>query len=355
MHTAALLFALSLSAHAIPVFQPRGNDTDTLERRDPDNLPYKVVDVAGPTTPVVETITITQSPSSSSTPYPSWTLEPTASGSPFERHEANDSNKRAFRRFGSIADASSSSNNNNSSSNNSTDARAIIPRSNDTASPSEVVARGHHNETEHALHARGNSSAEVVARTEDAADLSERFTLNSRGSVHNETGHGHGRHARSNETEEVFARSAHNETAHGHHARSNETEEVFAHSAHNETAHGHHARSNSNSNSNSTSEVFSRAHNETAHALHARSNETAEVFARGNDTISKIATRGLNVTSRELNSTKVSEPMARALTEDAAVIDKHANSTDHTVKALGARSSNGTASIQARNETASDI
>ncbi|PYI34087.1 hypothetical protein BP00DRAFT_82120 [Aspergillus indologenus CBS 114.80] len=76
MYTAALLLALSLTAQSVPVFHSQANDT--IARR--NELPYKVVDVAGTAAPTVETITATPSPpvTVTVTEYPSSTpaLEP---------------------------------------------------------------------------------------------------------------------------------------------------------------------------------------------------------------------------------------------------------------------------------------
>ncbi|OJI83883.1 hypothetical protein ASPTUDRAFT_121673 [Aspergillus tubingensis CBS 134.48] len=104
MHTAALFLALSLSAHAVPVLNARGNDT--VERR--EEGPYKVVNVAGPTTPVVETITATNPPAPPTTitvtEYPSstpasvpgaspspWNAGPNVGGAPLGRRDTNSS------------------------------------------------------------------------------------------------------------------------------------------------------------------------------------------------------------------------------------------------------------------------
>ncbi|PYH38969.1 uncharacterized protein BO87DRAFT_297617 [Aspergillus neoniger CBS 115656] len=115
MHTAALFLALSLSAHAVPVLNARGNDT--VERR--EEGPYKVVNVAGPTTPVVETITATNPPAPPTTitvtEYPSstpasvpgaspspWNAGPNVGGAPLGRRDTNSSasalSRRAIRR-----------------------------------------------------------------------------------------------------------------------------------------------------------------------------------------------------------------------------------------------------------------
>lgn len=76
MYTAALLLALSLTAQSVPVFHSQANDT--IARR--NELPYKVVDVAGTAAPTVETVTATPSPpvTVTVTEYPSSTpaLEP---------------------------------------------------------------------------------------------------------------------------------------------------------------------------------------------------------------------------------------------------------------------------------------
>ncbi|OJZ86644.1 hypothetical protein ASPFODRAFT_32866 [Aspergillus luchuensis CBS 106.47] len=111
MHTAALFLALSLSAHAVPVFNARGNDT--VERR--EEGPYKVVNVAGPTTPVVETITATNPPAPPTTitvtEYPSstpasvpgaspspWNAGPNVGGAPLGRRDTNSSASALSRR-----------------------------------------------------------------------------------------------------------------------------------------------------------------------------------------------------------------------------------------------------------------
>ncbi|GAQ43251.1 hypothetical protein AtubIFM56815_001719 [Aspergillus tubingensis] len=111
MHTAALFLALSLSAHAVPVLNARGNDT--LERR--EEGPYKVVNVAGPTTPVVETITATNPPAPPTTitvtEYPSstpasvpgaspspWNAGPNVGGAPLDRRDTNSSASALSRR-----------------------------------------------------------------------------------------------------------------------------------------------------------------------------------------------------------------------------------------------------------------
>ncbi|RAK92089.1 hypothetical protein BO79DRAFT_207724 [Aspergillus costaricaensis CBS 115574] len=111
MHTAALFLALSLSAHAVPVLNARGNDT--VERR--EEGPYKVVNVAGPTTPVVETITATNPPAPPTTitvtEYPSstpasvpgaspspWNAGPNVGGAPLGRRDTNSSASALSRR-----------------------------------------------------------------------------------------------------------------------------------------------------------------------------------------------------------------------------------------------------------------
>ncbi|PYH41398.1 uncharacterized protein BP01DRAFT_360532 [Aspergillus saccharolyticus JOP 1030-1] len=91
MYTSALLFALSLTAQAAPVFQSQANDT--MARR--HELPYKVVNVAGTPAPTVETVTATPSPPvtvtvteyPSSTPalgpfFSSWGVGPQVTGTP---------------------------------------------------------------------------------------------------------------------------------------------------------------------------------------------------------------------------------------------------------------------------------
>ncbi|PYH90576.1 hypothetical protein BO71DRAFT_72347 [Aspergillus ellipticus CBS 707.79] len=304
MHTAALLLALSLSAHAIPVFQARGNDT--LDRR--DEPPYKVVDVAGPDTPAVQTVTITNPAGSPTTvtitESPSAT--PSSSGLPFERREANDSSK-AFRRFGTIADAAS----------NGTEARSIVARSNDT----EIVSRAALSETKDSIWSRSNSTADIVAR----AALNE-----TKDSIL----------PRSNSTADVVARS--NDTANALSARGS--------SSHNETKSGIHARGNTTEvfARGKSTEVFARgSHNETAH----------ENPARGNDTIPNAPARrayeedaALTDESKHANSTESKAALASrsnsteqargTFKEDAALIDenKHANATKRATNSIGDRS-----------------
>ena len=175
MHPAALLLALALSAHAVPVLNSRENNT--YERRD---APYKVVNVAGPTTPTVETITATNPPTTITvTEYPSstpavvpgpssssWAIGPAVNDAPLERRESN-STKRAFRRFGAgISDATTT---------NSTESHAIAARSNDTvpAVNEHIIGSDRRsdslNETEHSLHARSNGTFEVFARGNDTS------------------------------------------------------------------------------------------------------------------------------------------------------------------------------------------
>ncbi|OOF96567.1 hypothetical protein ASPCADRAFT_206737 [Aspergillus carbonarius ITEM 5010] len=155
MHPAALLLALALSAHAVPVLNSRENNT--YERRD---APYKVVNVAGPTTPTVETITATNPPTTITvTEYPSstpavvpgpssssWAIGLAVNDAPLERRESN-----------------------------STESHAIAARSNDTVTAVNEHIIGSNrrsdslNETEHSLHARSNGTFEVFARGNDTS------------------------------------------------------------------------------------------------------------------------------------------------------------------------------------------
>ncbi|RAK99763.1 uncharacterized protein BO80DRAFT_446100 [Aspergillus ibericus CBS 121593] len=303
MHPAALLLALSLSVHAVPILNSRGNDT--FERRD---VPYKVVNVAGPSTPLVETITATNPPATitvteypSSTPtvvpgpsYSSWTVGPAVSDAPLERRETN-STKRAFRRFGtSITDATT----------NSTESHAIVARSNDTV-----------------------------------PDLGEHTATPDRRS------------------------DSRNETDYALHARSNSTSEVFARG--NDTISKLMARHDASETSNTTSEVFARG-NDTISKLMARQpathesealNSTSGVVARSNETVSKIPAGGVDVAQRDLNTSKVISHPSRDLNgtafqarelnathNDAAagtIIKRVDNTTDAASK-IYARSSNDT-------------
>ncbi|PYH76590.1 hypothetical protein BO82DRAFT_359013 [Aspergillus uvarum CBS 121591] len=92
MYTAALLLAFSLTAQSVPVFHSQANET--IARR--NELPYKVVDVAGTAAPTVETITATPSPPVTVTvtdypsstpamepfPFSSWSVGPRVTGIP---------------------------------------------------------------------------------------------------------------------------------------------------------------------------------------------------------------------------------------------------------------------------------
>ncbi|PWY87815.1 hypothetical protein BO94DRAFT_55249 [Aspergillus sclerotioniger CBS 115572] len=283
MHPAALLLALTLSAHAVPVLNSRGNDT--YERRD---VPYRVVNVAGPTTPIVETITATSPPATitvteypSSTPdvvpgpsYSSWPAGSVVSDASLERRESNNT-KRAFRRFGAeISDATAI---------NSTETHAIAARSNDT-----IPAVG-----EHAI------------------------TPDRRSDSRNETDYG--LNARSNTTSEVFARG--NDTI---------------------------------------SKVVARQ--PSLHESEA-ANSTSEIVARSNDTVSKIAARGVDIAQRAVNDSKVTSHPVRdlngtalqvrelnATNVDAAAaspVDKRRLNTTEASPKVFARSSNDTV-IQSR-------
>ncbi|OJJ71907.1 hypothetical protein ASPBRDRAFT_43282 [Aspergillus brasiliensis CBS 101740] len=198
MRTAALLLALSLSVHAVPVLHARGNDT--VERR--EEGPYKVVNVAGPTTPVVETITATNPPAPPTTitvtEYPSstpasvpgaspssWNAGPAVGGAPLDRRDTNSTlsrrrlledvdaaNKTASRRDITL-DATNSTLSRrglvNVDATNSTENHAIAARSNDTVVARSLLSDAR-NETEHALHAlqaRSNTTSEVFARGND--------------------------------------------------------------------------------------------------------------------------------------------------------------------------------------------
>ncbi|PYI05904.1 hypothetical protein BO78DRAFT_397756 [Aspergillus sclerotiicarbonarius CBS 121057] len=288
MHPAALLLALSLSAHAVPVLNSRGNDT--YERRD---APYKVVNVAGPSTPVFETITATNPPATITvTEYPSstaavlpgpsyspWTVGPAVSDA-LERRETN-STKRAFRRFGtSISDATT----------NSTESHAIAARSNETA-----------------------------------PDMGEHIEMPDRRS------------------------DSRNETEHGLHARSNSTSEVFARG--NDTISKVMARHDASDTVNSTSEVFARG-NDTISKLMARqpalheseaANSTSGVVARSNDTLSKIPAEGVDIAQRDLNTSNVISHPGRDLNgTDLQTREINATHVDATAGTIAKRALNTT-------------
>ncbi|PWY70107.1 hypothetical protein BO83DRAFT_65119 [Aspergillus eucalypticola CBS 122712] len=234
MHTAALFLALSLSAHAVPVLNARGNHT--VERR--EEGPYKVVNVAGPTTPVVETITATNPPAPPTTitvtEYPSstpasvpgaspspWNAGPTVDGAPLERRHTNSSASALSRRALFEEDAPT----NNTASRrglvedatNSTLSRRVLfeedAPTNSTASRRGILDDA----TNSTLSRRGmfedaptNSTASRRGILDDATNS----TLSRRGMVEDATNstEKHAMAARSNTTSEVLARSL-NETA----------------------------------------------------------------------------------------------------------------------------------------------
>ncbi|GLB05233.1 hypothetical protein AtubIFM57258_011271 [Aspergillus tubingensis] len=146
MHTAALFLALSLSAHAVPVLNARGNDT--VERR--EEGPYKVVNVAGPTTPVVETITATNPPAPPTTitvtEYPSstpasvpgaspspWNAGPNVGGAPLGRRDTNSSASALSRRVMFEEDAST---------NNTASRRGILDDASNSTLSRRAIRRG---------------------------------------------------------------------------------------------------------------------------------------------------------------------------------------------------------------------
>ncbi|GKZ16625.1 hypothetical protein AbraIFM66951_000139 [Aspergillus brasiliensis] len=275
MHTAALLLALSLSVHAVPVLHARGNDT--VERR--EEGPYKVVNVAGPTTPVVETITATNPPAPPTTitvtEYPSstpasvpgaspssWNAGPAVGGAPLDRRDTNSTLSR--RRLAEDVDAT----------NSTLTRRGLIA---DAGTTNSTLSRRRLLEDVDAA----NKTASRRDITLDATNS----TLSRRGLVNVDA---------TNSTEN-----------HAIAARSNDT--VVARS------------------------LLSDARNETEHALHAlqaRSNTTSEVFARGNDTIARVVARSNDTVSKmvareiegskvALNSSKVFDHKGRSLNETA--------------------------------------
>ncbi|RDH34466.1 hypothetical protein BDQ94DRAFT_141518 [Aspergillus welwitschiae] len=286
MHTAALFLALALSAHAVPVLHARGNDT--VERR--EEGPYKVVNVAGPTTPVVETITATNPPAPPTTitvtEYPSstpasvpgaspspWNAGPTVDGAPLNRRETNSS-ASAFRRRGILDDAT-----------NSTLSRRA--RFEDDATTNKTESR-----REILDHATNSTLSRRKMFSDDATNSTENHAIATRS---NDT-----IPAQSQPKVDVIARGLLSE-------------------ARNETEHRLQARSNI------TSEVVARSNDTIAKAMARRSlyeglesdNSTARVVARSNDTVSKLVTREIGDAESALNSSKVLDHKVRGLNETA--------------------------------------
>ncbi|GCB25112.1 hypothetical protein AAWM_07997 [Aspergillus awamori] len=316
MHTAALFLALALSAHAVPVLHARGNDT--VERR--EEGPYKVVNVAGPTTPVVETITATNPPAPRTTitvtEYPSstpasvpgaspspWNAGPTVDGAPLNRRETNSS-ASAFRRRVFTDDAT----------NSTASRRAMF--SDDATTNNTVSRRG-------ILDDATNSTLSRRARFEDDATTNK--TESRREILDHATNSTLSRR-------KMFSDDATNSTEnHAIATRSNDTipaqsqpkVDVIARGllseARNETEHRLQARSNI------TSEVVARSNDTIAKAMARRSlyeglesdNSTARVVARSNDTVSKLVTREIGDAESALNSSKVLDHKVRGLNETA--------------------------------------
>ncbi|BCS03491.1 uncharacterized protein AKAW2_70369A [Aspergillus luchuensis] len=222
MHTAALFLALSLSAHAVPVLNARGNDT--VERR--EEGPYKVVNVAGPTTPVVETITATNPPAPpttitvtefpSSTPAsvpgasPSpWNAGPNVGGAPLGRRDTNSSASALSRRAMFEEDAPT---------NSTASRRGLL----DDATNSTLSRRAMFEEdapTNSTASRRGildDASNSTLSRRAMFEDTPTNSTLSRRAMFEEDaptnSTEKHAMAARSNTTSEVLARSL-NETA----------------------------------------------------------------------------------------------------------------------------------------------
>ncbi|EHA22025.1 hypothetical protein CBS76997_5840 [Aspergillus niger] len=302
MHTAALFLALALSAHAVPVLHARGNDT--VERREED--PYKVVNVAGPTTPVVETITATNPPAPPTTitvtEYPSstpasvpgaspspWNAGPTVDGAPLNRRETNSS-ASAFRRRVFTDDATNSTASrramfSDDATTNSTLSRRA--RFEDDATTNKTESR-----REILDHATNSTLSRRKMFSDDATNSTENHAIATRS---NDT-----IPAQSQPKVDVIARGLLSE-------------------ARNETEHRLQARSNI------TSEVVARSNDTIAKAMARRSlyeglesdNSTARVVARSNDTVSKLVTREIGDAESALNSSKVLDHKVRGLNETA--------------------------------------
>ncbi|GKZ28794.1 hypothetical protein AbraIFM66950_000591 [Aspergillus brasiliensis] len=273
MRTAALLLALSLSVHAVPVLHARGNDT--VERR--EEGPYKVVNVAGPTTPVVETITATNPPAPPTTitvtEYPSstpasvpgaspssWNAGPAVGGAPLERRNTNST----LTRRGLIADADTA---------NSTLSRRRLLEDVDAANKTA----GRHDITLDVTNSTASRRGIVLDATNSTLSRRGPVNLDATNSTEN-----HAIAARSNDT--VVARN-------------------LLPDARNETEHALQALQ---ARSNTTSEVF------------ARGNGTiAKVVARSNDTVSKMVAREIEDSKVALNSSKVFDHKGRSLNETA--------------------------------------
>ncbi|OJK05249.1 hypothetical protein ASPACDRAFT_38819 [Aspergillus aculeatus ATCC 16872] len=156
MYTAALLLALSLTAQSVPVFHSQANDT--IARR--NELPYKVVDVAGTAAPPVETVTATPSPpvTVTVTEYPSstpalepfslssWSVGPRVTGIP---HPGPQFAARGLNSTEHNHRRHAQANTTVTETPASEDSITVAKRSNDTLPRS----LGNHNGTEHEHHA----------------------------------------------------------------------------------------------------------------------------------------------------------------------------------------------------------